>query len=819
MSPEQWKQVKTVFNDAVELSMAERIPFLRRYPDNIRLEVEKMLKAVDEQSRLLNEPIVDLNNFGETQLPENIGAYRIIREIGHGGMGTVYEAVRETENFKQHVALKVIRRGMNNDIILKRFGVEQQILATLEHPNIGRFLDGGKTTDGLPFYAMEFIEGTTIAEYCLEREPSVEEKVKLFREVCSAVSYAHTNLIVHRDLKPSNIIVTENGVPKLLDFGIAKVLDIDNTEVGTATQLGMMTPQYASPEQIRGEKVTTLSDVYSLGVIFYEILTGEKPYQTDGKNYAEILEIITRTEPQRPSENPQSKIRNTKLKGDLDTIVLKALQKEPARRYQSVEQFSEDLRRHLFGLPITARPDTFQYRVSKFVERNKVGVAAACLVILSLLAGIGVASWQAYRAEKQRLLAEKRFAEVRTIANNVVFKYHDEIEKLNGSTAVREMLVTDATLYLDNLAKDSAGDVELERELGLAYLKLADVQGKIYAANTGNTAGALESYQKSINLLENVVKEKPQDVSAKDDLIKANDAMVSLMARTGGKAEEKFVLLDRSAKLLEDVLKIEPENPKRLAQLATLYIRYGDSVGMMGRRDLLFQKLEYHQKALPVADELLRVAPADPESLKILARVNQRIGTDHIWLGETAGSENGPEEANGFFSQALPFHQKMYETVQQLVVHLPNDKTVARNLTAAGNAYAKTLSRNGRKREALELAEKTLSLAEEIQTNDPNNREAKFDIAEAHNLFAVIYRESGDNEKAIEKLKTALGICQEIVDADKDNLEAFEKMIEHTSSISKLFEKVKDQGVADIYKDKLIKLRELLAKMRAAKTS
>lgn len=312
MNSKTWKKVKEIFNEASELPTAERASFLKNYDSAIRLEVEKMLLAVEEESLLLNTPIVDFKDFAETELPEKIGDYKIIREVGHGGMGTVYEALRETENFKQKVALKIIKRGMNTEIILKRFRAEQQILATLEHPNIGRFLNGGTTAQGLPFYAMEFIEGLPIDEFCRQKNLTVEEKVKLFREVCAAVSYAHTQLIVHRDLKPSNIIVTQNGTPKLLDFGIAKVLDIDSKELGTATQFGMMTPQYASPEQIRGEKVTTLSDVYSLGVIFYEILKGERPYQTEGKNYAEILEIITKNEPRKPSENSKSKIQNPK---------------------------------------------------------------------------------------------------------------------------------------------------------------------------------------------------------------------------------------------------------------------------------------------------------------------------------------------------------------------------------------------------------------------------------------------------------------------------------------------------------------------------
>lgn len=815
MKPEQWKQVKSVFDNAVELSIAERSSFLALYPDDIRHEVENMLAADDATDRLLNDPIVNFSLFTDTDMPERIGNYSLLREVGRGGMGMVYEAVRETADFTQKVALKVIRRGMNNEIILKRFRSEQQILASLEHQNIGRFLDGGQTEDGLPFYAMEFIEGQPIDQYCQKNQISVEQKLALFRDVCAAVSHAHSNLIVHRDLKPSNIIVTNGAVPKLLDFGIAKVLSVDGIEPGTATQLGMMTPHYASPEQIRGEKVTTLSDVYSLGVILYEILTGEKPYEVEGKNYAEILEIITEVTPTRPSENLQAKVNVPRLKGDLDVITLKALQKSPERRYQSVERFSEDLRRHLSGLPITARPDTFGYRLRKFAGRNKVAVAAGVLVFLSLLSGLGVASWQAYRVEQQRKLAEKRFAEVRTIANNVVFKYADEIEKLSGSTTVREMLVKDATTYLDNLARDSEGDADLEHELGLAYLKLGDVQGKIYAENTGNSAGALENYKKAIILLEKVVAEKPRHVGAKDDLIKANDALVSLFGRTNVPAEKKFSILERNAQLIEEIVRLEPENPKRLFQLATLYIRYGDSVGYIGREDLLLQKLEHHKRAFPIAEELARVDPDDAETIRLLARVNQRIGTDYVWLGESAENRNEPDLAKTYYGQAVPFHQTMYNAVQQLAMRFPDDKSVLRNVVAANSAYAETLSRNGRRSEALEFAYKALSLSKEIMSRDPGDREAKFNIAEAHSLLSRVYSLDNRLHKAIENLNLAFDICEGITKADGKNSEVVVKLMEHSASLSRLYAKIGDKTKAMAYQQKGLAYKELGDKQKA----
>ncbi len=804
MNPELWKKVKKAFDSAAELRGADRSRFLESLEPDTRREVEKMIAASESESRLLNDPIVDLSEFENETLPESIGDYRIVREIARGGMGVVYEAVRETDDFRQKAAVKVIRRGMNNDIILRRFRSEQQILASLEHDNIARFLNGGRTAEGLPFYAMEFVEGVPIDEFA-RSGIALDEIIGLFREICAAVSFAHARLVIHRDLKPSNIIVTSLGKPKLLDFGIAKVLD-EQAPDGTATRLGMMTPQYASPEQIRGEKVSTLTDVYSLGVVLYQLLAGVKPYETDGKTYAEILDTISNSRPPAPSSNPRSEIRNRKALGDLDNIVLKAMQKDPARRYQSVEQLSEDLRRYLAGLPVIARPDTFAYRLRKFVGRNRAAAAASVVVALTLVGGIAATSWQAYRAEQQRALAEKRFRDVRAIANNVVFKYHDEIEKLPGSTAVREILVQDATAYLDGLAADSAGDAELERELGLAYLKLADVQGAIYAANTGNTAGALESYRKSIDLLERVAAARPDDVGAKDDLLKAYDKRLSISARVGEPAEFKLSMIDRSVELLESIRAFEAPSAKRLGQLSTVYIRKGDSVGTVSNRDQLLQKLESHQMAAKIANEALALAPDDPEILRLAARAQQRVGTDFIWLGENAilmgPAESGPE----YFRSALPFHERMYGLMFRVNELKPGPDS-SRNLIAALSSYAATLSRNSRAPEALELAAKAETLARRNQASDPSNREARFDVAEIANLFGSIHERSGDQQTAIRYLKTARDEYESIFRADPKNKEAYVLMAGITKRLAKLLESAGRSREASEYRRLLDELR------------
>lgn len=778
MNSTEWKKVKGIFNEASELPKAERSSFLAQFSDDIRLEVEKMLSAHEEESLLLNTPIFDFKDFEETALPEKIADYKIIREIGHGGMGTVYEAVRETENFKQKVALKVIRRGMNNEIILKRFRSEQQILASLEHPNIGRFLDGGKTADALPFYAMEFIEGLPIDAFCRQNDLTVEEKVKLFRDVCTAVSYAHTNLIVHRDLKPSNIIVTENGTPKLLDFGIAKVLDIDSKEIGTATQLGMMTPQYASPEQIRGEKVTTLSDVYSLGIIFYEILTDEKPYELDNKNYAEILEIITQTEPPKPSEYPKSQFLNPKLKGDLDIITLKSLQKSSERRYQSVQEFSEDLRRHLVGLPIAARPDTFQYRLSKFVERNKAGVAAAVLVFLSLLIGIGVASWQAYRAETQRLLAEKRFSEVRTIANNLVYKYTDEISNLPNSMQIRAQLLQDGSNYLDRLAEDSAGDFLLQKELAEAYLKLGDLKGQPHSNSLGDTAGAIESYQKALVLLENVYQNaQPEEkISQALALVRLYRQISVAYSRANAEATKRKENNDKLRVLIEEMAQKFPESLDFKIESARLKLAEANRLlkKNFDEGETLFDKT-----ILPTVSEIEKDAGADAASRSFASKVYD----DLMWIFWERAKllrqiDENSERAKQILARGYQFALHSEKFKANNFAQNPDDIKTKRSLMVGQVNVGISLHLLDRFDESLNHLNKGDMLIKEIIAFDPNNIQAFFDEGSVLSELGILHDRKKDYQTALKFYEKSIASLDRVISKDANHLEAVYYKIE-----------------------------------------
>ncbi|HNC99766.1 MAG TPA: serine/threonine-protein kinase, partial [Myxococcota bacterium] len=342
-----------------------------------------------------------------------IGPYRLTGELGEGGMGVVYLAERVDQAFEQKVAVKVLRRGLESTEMQARFRRERQILARLEHPNIARILDGGTTEDGVPWLGMELVDGEPIDQWCDQRRLSVDERLRLFQKVCAAVDYAHRNLVVHRDLKPSNILVTDAGEPKLLDFGIAKVLlegsDLSETRSGPTA----MTPRYASPEQVRGQSVTTASDVYTLGVILYELLTGQAPYTLKTAQPAELERVIGQELPAAVSvavlragsstptgESPARLAR--RLRGDLDTILEKALAKEPERRYASVQQLQEDLDRHLGGLPVLARRDSRGYRLGRFVQRNLPWVITGSAFMIFLLAAVVVLSLQTQQLRAER---------------------------------------------------------------------------------------------------------------------------------------------------------------------------------------------------------------------------------------------------------------------------------------------------------------------------------------------------------------------------------------------------------------------------------
>ena len=721
MSPERWRRIEELFQEAADLHPKLRPSFLDRVcgvDSEIRSEVESLLKN-DQPATQIEEMIQGaaeqaVKDYSVKVAGQRIGVYEVVKPLGKGGMGAVYLAVRADDTYRKQVAVKIVKRGMDTEFVLGRFRHERQILAGLDHPNVARLLDGGSTGEGLPYFVMEYVPGEPITRYCAAKNLSTRDRLLLFRQVCSAVQYAHQNLVIHRDLKPGNILVTAQGVPKLLDFGIAKVLSADGVSTTAITQtmtgLRMMTPEYASPEQVKGENVTTASDVYSLGVILFELLTGQRPYQIRNQSPGAALEAIVATNTERPStvvgKLGASRLRR-QLAGDLDNIVLMAMRKEPERRYQSVEQLSEDIRRHLEGLPVQARKDTLRYRFAKFLHRNKLPVAAAAVITILLVGGIVATTYQAR-------VAARRFEQVRHLANAFLFDFHDSVAELPGSTKARALVVRKGLEYLDALATEAGRDPGLQKELAKAYEKVGDVQGDPFGSNLGDTEGARKSYSRSVEILEALQSRFPDDDEVGRTLVGGYSKLGSVMRSLGNNAKA-LEIYARGEAIGE---RLQSSNPSRRTQadLATLHDYRARTLNQMGR---VQESLEATQKALAINRRLLA---ADAGNAQMLGAV----ATNHATLGmNLARLERLPEAVSEFRSSV--------DIREKLAAAQPNNARMMRQLMIAyshlGDALGSPTRTSMRDYEgAGAVLGKMLAIAEDLARQDPNDRRLRMDL-------------------------------------------------------------------------------------------
>ncbi len=510
MKAEEYKQAKRLFQETHELSPIQRNNFLSiNCPDeNLRKAVEKLLVAHDEAEEFIEVPAVVFASdiFTENWENRRVGNYRIEGELGKGGMGAVFLASRADDEFRQKVALKIVHSALNTKEIRQRFRQERQILAELEHTNIARLLDGGTTDDGLPFFVMEYVAGLPITEYCTANNLEENAKLEIFRQVCAAVEYAHRHLVIHRDIKPSNILVTEDGIPKLLDFGIAKILSTDGNEPTTATALGAMTPKYASPEQIKGEKISTATDIYSLGVVL-----------------AELFQISD-------SKTKSSKFKDQRPKNDLQAILQTAMREESELRFKSVEQFSEDIRRYIEGLPVFAQTDSFAYRASKFVNRNKFGVAAGASLAFAVVTGIfstvrqsRKAKFQAQIAAKQRDNAQSEFEKAEKVNRFLQEMLGSADPRVKGKDVkIVEVLEFAAERIETELSEQPEIIADLQTTIGLTYLSLGlfeksethlqkalEIRLDLFARESEDVAKSLNNLGKLLQVKGEIAKAEP----------------------------------------------------------------------------------------------------------------------------------------------------------------------------------------------------------------------------------------------------------------------------------------------------------------------
>src|SRR5262245_50508328 len=611
MTPDEWRHVKAILEGVLDQPAEDRESYIDLAcagDATLRARVTALAEAAERDGGMLDATNAVAAGAEVPEAPsrkgERVGAYELLDEIGSGGMGTVHLARRADDEFEKRVAIKLMRPGFATDLDLRRFRSERQIAAVLDHPNIARLLDGGSTPEGAPYFVMEHVEGGPLLDYCRERRLSVRERLILFREICAAVQYAHQHLVVHRDLKPGNILVTANGEPKLLDFGIAKLLTGGAGTAfsePTATLDRLLTPEYASPEQVRGRPVTTASDVYSLGVILYELVSGEKPYRIDTGDPAELIRLVCERDPERPST------RTDGISGDLDAIVLKAMRKEPERRYASAAALSEDIGRFLDGRPVEARRGSSAYRAKKFVRRNRIGVAATALVVAAGAVGVGATLREARRARAAEARAERRFNDDRKLANSFLFEFHDAIRDLPGSTPARALVVKRALEYLDGLARESAGDRTLRRELADAYQKVGDVQGNPFMQNLGDLKGAIASNEKAIALLDPAVA-GPDPADAERASLANAYLMRGALSMYEGKPEEALGMAKKGLALRQALAAEAPGDAGRQMDLSQAWQYVAFDAAPAGKPAEAENALKAQAAIL---EELLRRNPSD----------------------------------------------------------------------------------------------------------------------------------------------------------------------------------------------------------------
>jgi serine/threonine protein kinase len=524
LKPDGWQQVKDLFEQARCIPPDGRAELLAQAADpEIREEVESLLAAYDASPGFLETPAARPSQGpGTASLAGcRVSSWRLLREIGRGGMGVVWEAERADGEYRQRVAVKLLSGAFLSPARVARFREERRILARLEHPSIARLLDGGTASDGSPYLAMEYVEGQALDSWCESRKPPLRERLKLFLEICAAVDYAHRCLVIHRDLKPANILVTADGSPKLLDFGIARLLDPEEDGEPRSTQPTerILTPGFASPEQVRGEPASTASDIYSLGVVLYLMLTGRRPYPEDPGDPLGVLRAVLEQDPAPPSAAAGAAGRP--LRGELDAVVLCALSKNPDERYASVRAFADDVRAWLDGRPVRAHPDSQWRRAVKFVRRNKTPSLAVALALVSLLGGTVVSLWQAHVARRERSRAESSFRDVRQFSRSVLFELDNAIRNLPGSTPVRLLLLRRATEMLDNLAGKARDDAALQLELAEGYRRVGHIQGSSFSANLGQEDAAIRSFYRAVQLGESACAAMPANSEAAGLLLAA----------------------------------------------------------------------------------------------------------------------------------------------------------------------------------------------------------------------------------------------------------------------------------------------------------
>jgi non-specific serine/threonine protein kinase/serine/threonine-protein kinase len=745
VNAERWGEVRRCLEEALEKEGPDRAAYVEALSgrdEALGSEVARLVASSEAAGEFLEAPAVVPD---EGLAPGTVvGSWRVVREIGKGGMGRVFLAVRADGAFRHEAALKVVSAAHGGAGIERRFRTERQILASLVHPNIARLLDGGTTADGRPFFVMEHVAGEHLTAYAAARELSLEAKLTLFRKVCAAVSHAHQHLVVHRDLKPGNILVTEGGEPKLLDFGLAKVLGPAASELtpGATGVLGrLMTPEYASPEQVRGDTITTASDVYSLGVVLFELVSGRLPFVTKGRSAEMIARTICEEEPAR---------LGGRAGADLECVVAMALRKEPPRRYATVEQLSEDVQRVLDGKPVRAQRDTIVYRARKFLGRHRVSASLAAAAALLLVTVAAVALRQARVAQLERERAERRYDDVRKLVKSILFEQYEAIQDLPGTTAARALLVRRALEQLGALEREAGPDFPLRTEMADAYEKLGDVLGSGVWSSLGDSAGARSAYEKALDLRARVVSTPGATDKDRAALARSQERYASFLAR----ANEIDAAITRgrvAISILNEIAEKDPKAGEGPGGRASAHHLMGY---LLSRSGAFRAALGEYVTSERLFREALALAPED---------LAPRRGVG-MSLYDQAAMRQRLEEPRAALDTGLA----SLEWRQRLLKQQPTNTRLKFDVASSLKDVSEYLGDVGDVSGALERVREADRIIEELADADPKNAYMQMARANVRNELGDLERRSGDARRAIETQRSAAAVAEQVVDADPD---------------------------------------------------
>ena len=752
MTPEQFRELRATFERLLSLPAADRDQRLDEIDARdpaLASELRRMFAVNGAKSTVLDHPPAASfprdESDREVMAPgDALGPYRIERELGRGGMGVVYLASRADGRFQKRVAIKLLRRGGVDDSFLARFRREREILAQLDHPHIAAILDAGASPDGDPYFVMEYVDGVPLTIYCRAHTLSTRQKLEIFLQICDAVQHAHRNLTVHRDLKPGNILVTAAGAVKLLDFGIAKLVAPVGAEPVESATIAVLTPEYASPEQIRNQPVTTAVDVFSLGILLYEILTGEHPFLGAGRLPHEIMRAIAEDDPP-PMRGP--------LRGELEAIVLTALRKEPAWRYPSVEQLSGDIGRYLRGLPVLAKGNRWTYRLGKFVRRQWIPLTATAVVIAALAGGIVATKREALAAERarvreaeerriaernqraaeesarmaeasQRLAAEQRsladtrareaeaerqkererYRDVRALAASLLFDLYDGVRDLAGSSTARRLMVEKAQQQLEMLRADFETDPTLRRDLAAAYERMGELRLDPSQRGKSGASAALDAYRRGLNLRRD------------------------LAAEPGA----------------------TPDDRRRLA---LSFSELGDGELFAGG---IREAVEAYQQAWTIARPLASARSPDPSALRALGEIDERRCTVLFAAGDNAA--------------AIEACQEGIATLAPLAREAPADIEVQRTIAATETSYANALRLTGKPSDSVKQGEAAMELLDRLQALAPSNAEFRRLAGSNGMVLASALAAAGDSRRSLEVFRRSVHAMEIALEIDPSDL-------------------------------------------------